>query len=114
MSLRDRSSEACGRHLRRYDSWQPVYNPAARRMEQRIVTNWRRLPVTGDWERSYAGEEPGMQVRIWLGLRLAFTTANSDQLAPAAGSVRLGSQLCRRGAWHAGAHMTRVAKVNHC
>ena len=31
------------------------------------MTTWRRLPVTGDWERSYAGEEPGMQVRAWLG-----------------------------------------------
>jgi len=32
-------------------------------MEQRIVTTWRRLPVTGDWQRTYAGEEPGMQAR---------------------------------------------------
>jgi hypothetical protein len=55
----------CGREgaQRRYDSWQPTYNAATKRMEQRIVTTWRRLPVSGDWQRTYAGEEPGMQAR---------------------------------------------------
>lgn len=57
--------------LRRYDSWQPTYNPSTRRMEQRIVTAWRRLPVTGDWQRTYEGDEPGMQACSVLFLHAA-------------------------------------------
>lgn len=68
------SCERRGKHLawlRRYDSWQPTYNPSTRRMEQRIVTIWRRLPVTGDWQRTYEGDEPGMQARSFSRLHVA-------------------------------------------
>ena len=78
--------------LRRYDSWQPTYNPSTRRMEQRIVTTWRRLPVTGDWQRTYEGDEPGMQARPWRALL-------QQAMAGLARHGMVRANVCRQQAW---------------
>ena len=87
--------------LRRYDSWQPTYNPSTRRMEQRIVTTWRRLPVTGDWQRTYEGDEPGMQARSVASGLAAHPWRVLLQQAMA-GLTRHGmmrANVCRQQAW---------------
>ncbi|CAL5227592.1 g10591 [Coccomyxa viridis] len=45
-----------------YDSWQPVYNPATRRFEQRLVTNWRQVQLNAAWQRLYSQTDEAMQV----------------------------------------------------
>lgn len=45
-----------------YDAWEAVYNPATRRWEQQLRTNWRQIRLQQSWERSYSASEEGMQV----------------------------------------------------